>query len=107
MRVALLGVSAALAAIALSAPAQAQSFAGPGVQSHNGSGSSFSDEWQDRDDDRRDRRRRGDVFIGDWPRQGNSAWKSDSFNDWWHDQPHRSYPRWISSNQNCERLWQS
>ena len=37
--------------------------------------------------------------------QGDTAWKSDSFNDWWHDRPDRAYPRWLTTNQNCERKW--
>ena len=32
---------------------------------------------------------------------------SDSYNDWWHDQPWRSYPRWVSKNEDCQRLWWS
>jgi hypothetical protein len=27
----------------------------------------------------------------------NSSWHSDSYNDWWHDQPWRAYPRWLTS----------
>ena len=58
-------------------------------------------------DFRRDHRRgrSGDVFIGEWPQQGDTAWRSDSFNDWWHDRPDRAYPRWMPNNQNCEKRW--
>ena len=61
--------------------------------------------------DRLDRRRlRGNgetviVYDRDW--QGDSAWRPDSFNDWWHDRPDRSMPRWVRNNQNCERMWWS
>ena len=60
---------------------------------------------------RHDRRRhRGgddDVFFYDYYRdyQGDTAWQSDSFNDWWHDRPDRAYPRWVGNNQSCQRKW--
>ena len=47
----------------------------------------------------------GSVLIYDRDYQGDSAWKSDSFNDWWHDNPQRAYPHWMLGNQNCERQW--
>jgi hypothetical protein len=39
----------------------------------------------------------------------NRSWKSDSFNDWWHDRPDRAYPRWVWHNHDCtvDRLWWS
>lgn len=103
---ALLASLAATAAF-LSAPAAAVDadktalVGNPGVTIHSGFG--FGG-------DRRDHRRRhrdsdGDVFIGEWPQQGDTAWRSDSFNDWWHDRPDRAYPRWMLSNQNCDRMW--
>jgi hypothetical protein len=66
--------------------------------------------WGDRFNDHRDRHRRhrdndGDTFIGEWPQQGDTLWRSDSFNDWWHDRPDRAYPRWMVVNQNCDRQW--
>ena len=63
------------------------------------------------DFDRRDGRRlRGNsdtVLVYDRDYQGNSIWKPDSFNDWWHERPHRSYPAWVARNQDCRRLWWS
>jgi hypothetical protein len=47
----------------------------------------------------------GFVYYDYREYQGDSAWKSDSFNDWWHDRPDRAYPRWVTANQNCERKW--
>jgi hypothetical protein len=47
----------------------------------------------------------GSVLIYDRDYQGDSAWRSDSFNDWWHDNPQRAYPHWMVGNQNCERQW--
>jgi hypothetical protein len=75
----------------------------------------FSDRRHRRDRDRHDRRDRGrfcDVFVGnwhggEWALYNNRSWESDSYNDWWHDQPWRSYPRWMSSNQGCQRKWWS
>jgi hypothetical protein len=59
-----------------------------------------------------DERRFGRGFAGDygyggeWARYNNRSWDSDSYNDWWHDQPWRSYPRWLN-NDKCERMWYS
>jgi hypothetical protein len=37
----------------------------------------------------------------------NRSWRPDSYNDWWHDRPDRAFPRWMSNNQDCQRLWWS
>ena len=59
-----------------------------------------------RNDERRHRNGGSVVYNDEYPEyQGDSVWKSDSFNDWWHDRPDRAYPRWVSANQNCERKW--
>lgn len=57
--------------------------------------------------DRHDRRRGGDfVYWGEREYQGDTAWRSDSFNDWWHSRPERSMPRWLGANgQTCERMY--
>lgn len=49
----------------------------------------------------------GGVWVngGEWARYNNPAWKSDGFNDWWHDRPDRAYPAWMRNNQNCQRQW--
>ncbi len=109
MKNVLLGLAASLAAISLpAAPAQAEdesvsSFVGvPAVTIHSGFGDGFGD--------RRDRRRhRGSdvVFFDDREWQGDSAWRSDGFNDWWHERPNRSHPAWLQRNLNCERIWWS
>lgn len=44
---------------------------------------------------------------GEWALYNNRSWEPDSYNDWWHDRPDRAYPRWMSHNQDCERLWWS
>ena len=57
----------------------------------------------DRDRDRR--RNRGDSFLYPPEYQGDSAWRSDSFNDWWHERPNRAYPAWVLRNHDCQRQW--
>lgn len=60
-----------------------------------------------RDGDRDIRRRRGfgDVVYLDREYQGDTAWRSDSFNDWWHERPNRAYPAWMQRNHDCQRQW--
>lgn len=110
MRALSLAVAAPLAAIAIpAAPAHAQFAADPG------SGASVAVHRGD-DDDRGDRRRhrRGPITVvvgapwgaqEGWALYNNRSWEPESFNDWWHERPHRSYPRWVQSNQNCDRMW--
>ena len=104
---ALLGIAAAtLAVIAIPAgPAAAEdsdrAFTGiPSTSVDSGFGKGF----------RHDRRRlRGTdtVLVYDRDYQGNSAWKPNSFNDWWHERPNRSYPAWVQRNEACDRQWWS
>lgn len=47
------------------------------------------------------------TYGGEWALYNNRTWESDSYNDWWHDQPWRSYPKWVSTNQDCARMWWS
>lgn len=37
----------------------------------------------------------------------NESWEADGRNDWWHERPWRSFPRWVHNNQDCQRLWWS
>ncbi|GAA4725176.1 hypothetical protein GCM10023325_23680 [Sphingomonas lutea] len=108
-----------MTALAAAAPATAQSWTSGAI----GSGSAFagsqggpghaigigSPERQhgDRRNHRRGRGFDGPVVFGGWDRdyQGDSAWRANSFNDWWHERPNRSFPRWMQNNQNCERQW--
>jgi hypothetical protein len=53
---------------------------------------------------RRDRNR-GDVFFPYRDYQGDTLWRPDIFNDWWHDRPDRAFPRWVASNPNCQRQY--
>ena len=134
MRPQLLGVAAAVAAIAFpaapaladsssnapfaafgSAPAFSGNQGGIPVKIHRGTGI-----WHDNgghgDHRRRDRRDRGDTIVvgdgfgwygGEWARWNNRTFESDSYNDWWHDQPWRAYPRWMSQNLGCDKRWYS
>ncbi len=56
--------------------------------------------------DRFERRRGyGDVgYLAVPEYRGDSAFRADGFNDWWHSRPDRSEPRWLRSN-NCERQY--
>ena len=102
----LLGL-ASLVAIALPSSVTAQSsFATQGFSSSSGSVRIH----------RGDRRgRRSDCEIstgtwidgGEWALYNNRSWESNSYNDWWHDQPWRSYPRWVTKNEDCQRQWWS
>jgi hypothetical protein len=47
----------------------------------------------------------GDWYGGEWAYANNQSWESDSYNDWWHDQPWRSYPHWMMHNRDCARQW--
>lgn len=58
-----------------------------------------------RRNDRRRRDRGGDIFLGDWEYTGNQIWRPESFNDWWHERPNRSYPAWVLRNRDCQRMW--
>lgn len=44
-------------------------------------------------------------YGGEWAYANNQSWESDSYNDWWHDQPWRAYPHWMMHNQGCARQW--
>ena len=124
----LLGLAVSAAVIVPTAPAQAERWSDPGfvaaanVTVHHGSSQSgnkiFRPQSVDgsRHDHRRhhrgrhhDRDRFGDgLFLGGFGYyyyEDNPAWQADGYNDWWHDRPSRSVPRWVSNNQNCERQY--
>ena len=113
MRVMLLGIAASLAATSLpAAPAEAQaaqaSAGSPTTAFHGG----FKADHRDgRRHHRHFRHRQFGGFNGfvayDRDYQGDTAWRSNGFNDWWHNRPDRSYPRWVQDNQRCERMWWS
>lgn len=117
MRAMLLGAALLAAAAVAASPAAAQSWTSAGI----GAGSAFagkssgsghaigtgSGERRHHGDRRRNRGFEGGVVYGSWDRdyQGDTAWRPDSFNDWWHERPNRAFPRWMQNNQNCERQW--
>jgi hypothetical protein len=47
----------------------------------------------------------GYYDYGDF--DGNRSFSPDKWNDWWHERPERAFPRWMSHNQSCERIWWS
>ena len=47
----------------------------------------------------------GGYYDGDY--DANRSFDNEKWNDWWHDRPDRAFPRWMSQNQGCERLWYS
>ena len=96
----------AIASLAIAAPATADAQSAPGMQFSARSGSGNHGGGFDRRDGRRHRGGDSIVYYDDYREyQGDSAWKADSFNDWWHDRPDRAYPRWVANNQNCQRKW--
>lgn len=118
MRAMLVGAAAAMAAIAIpwgsaqakepfvgfpNANASPPAFGGGGFQL--GVGAGFDDRRFDR------RRRHGDGTLGvwvnggEWAHYNNRSFQSDSYNDWWHDQPWRSQPAWVRNNQGCRAYW--
>lgn len=105
MRALLLAVASL--AIAMPAAAKDKDHGGSKFEISLGSPSAVNDiRFGSRSGDRRDSRRHGgDIFLGDWEYTGNQVFRSDSYNDWWHDRPDRAYPRWMRNNANCERKW--
>lgn len=98
MRALLAFAALSLAAALPAAPALAGD--GPSPAFVSGSGGPFHGNF-------RHRRHRGfgDTIYIDREYQGDTAWRATGFNDWWHDQPERSFPRWMQNNANCERRW--
>ena len=126
MNRALLGLAASAAFVAIS-PAQGQTIVASGLSASAASesfgsnsrgfpGHAFSDF---RSHDFRNCRgqhcrhiRVGDNFgyggyndYGDY--DANRSFDPDKWNDWWNDRPERSFPRWLSRNQDCARQWYS
>lgn len=68
-------------------------------------------QWRAPRSDRRDRRGRDiyvhDYYGGEWALYNNRGWEADSYNDWWHERPNRSMPRWLRRNNNCQRQYWS
>jgi hypothetical protein len=122
MRAVMLGPVAALAATAFVSPAAAaEHWSQPGfvaaaaVTVHRNSDRMVQrapSRGERRHERRRDRDRGSDVayvtgyYGGEWARWNNRSWEPSSYNDWWHDRPDRAFPRWMQSNQDCQRQWQ-
>src|SRR4051794_27690477 len=113
---AIAAASLAATAIPTAASAQHRAFVGnPPERIDQGRGALpfRSDLCRDRRDRNGDRQRRDfcrsdvvmDWYGGEWALYNNRSWNSDSYNDWWHDQPWRAYPAWTRHNQDCQRQW--
>lgn len=115
MRAILASAAALLVVAAAAAPAQAQFAAGFGSTDFRSAPQPGFGVRVHRGDDDRRRDRRGSAVViggygwsdGQWALYNNRTFAPDGFNDWWHDQPHRSYPRWVANNGNCERQYWS
>lgn len=98
-----LTVTVAAPAAALDRPGLSLAGSSSGVTIHRRSGFSSIDVRRD-GDRRRHRGSDGGIYYGDREYQGDTAWRPNGFNDWWHERPWRSEPRWLRSN-NCERQY--
>ena len=49
----------------------------------------------------------GAGYYGYGDYDANRSFSPDKWNDWWHERPERAFPRWMSQNKNCERIWYS
>lgn len=49
----------------------------------------------------------GGYYEGDY--DANRSFDPDKWNDWWHERPERSFPRWVWRNRDCteDRMWWS
>ena len=98
---------AVLAALAFSSAAHAQPLTGAPGNVRVQVGSDFPN------DGRRPGRDRALIYgygyasPEGWAYFNNRSFAPDSYNDWWHDRPDRSYPRWMSRNEGCQRVWWS
>lgn len=95
---ALLAFAAVIAAVVPSGPAFADPGGGASLTIRSG-------DFVGGDRHHRRSRGNGDLLYVDREYQGDTAWRSESFNDWWHNDPNRSFPRWMQNNANCERKW--
>lgn len=114
MRGVLLGMAVSLAAMSLpAAPASAQGgscYAGSSYAGRHSVHVHRSSDFRTnfRSPARQDRNVAEAAWFGDREYQGDTTWRADSFNDWWHDRPDRSFPRWVgATNGSCERQWWS
>jgi hypothetical protein len=108
MRILLLAAAAGAAALSIPAVSTAQSAGGTSMNGHHRAHNNFPGVTSDQ---ARLRGRSPDgawgYYYGDY--DANRAFASDKYNDWWHDRPDRSFPRWVQNNQNCapDRMWWS
>lgn len=133
MERALLGaVLIAAAPLTLAAPASAQSFLAAsisassgvhdlgfvgtrnahGVHVHRGSHQGFDIHFTNGSmPNNHDEHNFADNYASDYYTDfdANRSFDPDKWNDWWHERPERSFPRWVWRNHNCteDRMWWS
>jgi hypothetical protein len=108
MRTYLLAAAAGVAALCIPSVSTAQPNGGVTTSANHRSHDSFDGFVRDQP---RLRGRSPDgawgYYYGDY--DANRGFDPEKWNDWWHDRPDRSFPRWVQSNQNCsaDRMWWS
>jgi hypothetical protein len=125
MQTHLLVVVLAAAASVAAVPAAAQTYNfSPNVSSqanvlpHTAPASRTGEQWRgdrgvggpERRGGHRRHRYGGNSFVyygGAWALYNNRSFEPESYNDWWHERPYRSLPRWTQRNANCDRVWWS
>jgi hypothetical protein len=91
----------------------APSDGGGNVRVHRGPDAHRGDRqgrWSRHDRDRSRPRGYDNVIVyepGLWALYNNRSWESDSYNDWFQDQPNRALPRWVQNNGDCKRIYWS
>lgn len=102
--------SAAFFALTATAPVQAQDWRGNSHHRERAFTGRPIDPCTTANSPRCDRSRRNSALATDWygdnwAYANNQGWQSDSYNDWWNDQPWRAYPHWMMHNDGCARQW--
>lgn len=51
----------------------------------------------------------GGGYYDEGDYDANRSFDADKWNDWWHERPERSFPRWVWRNRGCteDRMWWS
>lgn len=84
-----------------------------GVRVHRGPDGRFPIRFANAGRDRFDHGRGYAYGYGDGYYEGdydaNRSFDPDRWNDWWHERPERSFPRWVWRNRDCteDRMWWS
>ena len=88
-------------AAALDPPGASSHRGNDGVKIHRGK-NRFGGEWASGE---RRRHHDDDAIWVDHEYTGDTLFRPNGFNDWWHDQPHRNRPAWVMTNSQCDRQY--